>query len=84
MGGGENMNSYGKFDEYVGLAVQDAERASEIVAKSFYKILRKNGFSDAQIINVANNILDCLIQTLDSYTKREKSKENPSIEQLTG
>ena len=78
------MNSYGKFDEYVGLAVKDAERASEIVAKSFYKILRKNGFSDAQIINVANNILDCLIQTLDSYTKREKSKENPSVDQLTG
>ncbi len=78
------MNSYGKFDDYVGLAVRDAERASEIVAKSFYKILRKNGFTDSQIINVANNILDCLIHTLDSYEERKKSKEKPSIKQMTG
>jgi hypothetical protein len=78
------MHSYGKFDEYVGLAVKDAERASEIVAKSFYKILRKNGFNDAQIINVANNILDCLIQTLDSYKERGESKKSPSINQMTG
>lgn len=78
------MDSYGKFDDYVGVAVRDAERASEIVAKSFYKILRKNGFTDSQIINVANNILDCLILTLDSYKERKKSKEKPSIKQMTG
>jgi predicted transcriptional regulator len=78
------MNSYGKFDEYVGLAAKDAAKASEIVAKSFYKILRKNGFSDAQIINVANNILDCLIQTLDSYKERERSKESPPIKRMKG
>ncbi len=78
------MNSYGKFDEYVGLAAKDAARASEIVAKSFYKILRKNGFSDAQIINVANNMLDCLIQTLDSYKERKRSKKDPSTKQMKG
>ncbi len=71
------MSTYGKFDVYVKLAINDSEKASEIVAKSFYKILRKNGFTDAQIINVANSILDCLIQTLDSY--RERAGEGKDV-----
>ena len=72
-------HSYGKFDEYVTTAVNNTEKASELVAKSFYKILRKNGFNDAQIINVANNILDCLIQTLGNY-KEKKNIENIKVE----
>lgn len=64
------MTSYGKFDEYVRIAISDSEKASEVVAKSFYKILRKNGFNNNQIISVANNILDCLIQTLVTYKER--------------
>jgi len=64
------MTSYGKFDEYVKMAVNSSKDASEVVAISFYKILRKNGFNDNQIINVANNILDCLIRTLESYKER--------------
>ncbi len=64
------MTSHGKFDEYVKMAVNSSKDASEVVAISFYKILRKNGFNDNQIINVANNILDCLIRTLESYKER--------------
>ena len=70
---------YGKFDAYVTAAVNNTEKASELVAKSFYKILRKNGFNDAQIINVANNLLDCLIQTLGNY-KEKKSMKNIKVE----
>lgn len=64
------MTSYGTFDEYVRMAVNSSKDASQVVAISFYKILRKNGFNDNQIINVANNILDCLIRTLESYKER--------------
>lgn len=78
------MNAFGKFDEYVNLATKDAEKAAEIVAKSFYKILKKNGFTDAQIVNVANTILDCLIQTLENYREKkgidETSHENIQLE----
>ncbi len=70
------MSSYGKFDEYVKMAAQDAEQASVVVAKSFYKILRKNGFTDAQIFNVANNLLDCLIQTLESYGDKKRLQKD--------
>ena len=62
--------SYRKFDEYVEDAVNNTDHASELVARSFYKILRKNGFSDARIINTANHILDCLIKSLDGYKEK--------------
>lgn len=68
------MKSYGKFDQYVSLAVKDQEKASEIVARSFYKILKKNGFSDSQIINVASNVLGCLIEALEGYRTRKEAR----------
>lgn len=68
--GGQVKGSYRKFDEYVEDAVNNTDKASELIAKSFYKILRKNGFSDSRIINTANNILDCLIKSLDGYKEK--------------
>lgn len=63
-----------KFDQLVKLAARDTEKAAEIVARSFYKILRRNGFADDQIIGVANSILDCLILTLDGYKEKSEKK----------
>lgn len=67
---GNALKSYGIFDDYVSMAIKDQEKASEFIAKSFYKILRKNGFTDSQIINVANNLLGCLISALEGYKER--------------
>ncbi len=69
------MKSYGKFDEYVSIAIENQGKAAEIVARSFYKILRKHGFTDSQIINVANNMLDCLIGALEGYKAKKDSSE---------
>lgn len=77
------MDTYKKFDEYVEYAINNSDRASELVAKSFYKILRKNGFNNTQIINTANNILDCLIKSLDGYKEKitteseKKTRKHP-------
>lgn len=68
--GGQGKGSYKKFDEYVEDAVNNTDHASELIARSFYKILRKNGFSDSKIINTANHILDCLIKSLDGYKEK--------------
>jgi glycosylphosphatidylinositol transamidase (GPIT) subunit GPI8 len=68
------MDVNGNFEELVKLSAKDTDRASKIVAKSFYKVLRKNGFTDDQIISVANNILECLIQALAGY--KEKSEKS--------
>ena len=64
---GRSIESYKRFDEYVDDAIKNTDHASELIARSFYKILRKNGFNNSQIINTANNILDCLIKSLDGY-----------------
>jgi hypothetical protein len=72
------MNPHGKIDDYVKLAAKDAEKASETVAKSFYKILKRNGFTDAQVINVASTIIDCLTQTLEQYKDKKGIKEKSS------
>ena len=69
-----------KFGQLVKLAASDTEKAAEIVAKSFYKILRRNGFTDDQIIAVANSMLDCLILTLDSYKEKSEKKMKSRIE----
>ena len=38
------------------------------------------GFSDDQIISVANNILDCLVQTLDGYKEKSEKRIKPHTE----
>ena len=73
------MNSYRKFDEYVEYAINNTDHASELISRSFYKILRKNGFSDSQIINIANGILDCLIKSLNGY-KEKISKSDGEVD----
>ena len=68
--GDQGKGSYKRFDEYVEDVVNNTDHASELIARSFYKILRKNGFSNSNIINTANNILDCLIKSLDGYKEK--------------
>ncbi|MFA6146752.1 MAG: hypothetical protein WC899_00900 [bacterium] len=68
--GDRGKGSYKRLDEYVEYAVSNSDHASELIARSFYKILRKNGFSDKQIINTANNLLDCLIKSLEGYKEK--------------
>ena len=71
------MEQNEKFNKLVNMAHSDTERAAEIIAKSFYKILRKSGFSDDQVISVASNILDCLLQTLDGYKEASEKRVRP-------
>ena len=64
-----------QMDKVIQLAVVDPERAARVVARSFYKVLRRNGFSDDQIIAVANNILDCLLESLDGYKQKSQAEQ---------
>ncbi|UCF29804.1 MAG: hypothetical protein JSV26_06810 [bacterium] len=51
-------------ERIVEISAQDQERAARLVARSFYKILRQNGFTQNQIINVAEHLLDGLIRDM--------------------
>lgn len=73
------MEERKQMDRVIQMAAEDPERAARIVAKSFYKVLRKNEFSDDQIIAVANNILDCLIDSLAGYKKKSALEQEEAI-----
>ena len=73
------MIQHNQMDKIIHLAAADAEKAARIVARSFFKVLKKNGFSDDQIIAVASSILDCLIQSLDGYMQKSVSREGCRI-----
>ncbi len=67
------MNPTDRFSNLVDLAPEDSKKSAEKVARSFYKILRKRGFDNKQIISVATNMLDCLVQALNGF--KEKSTD---------
>lgn len=65
------------FEKIVDLAAHDTKKGARIVAKVFYKILRKKGFSENQIIDIATNMLNCLINSLNGCEKKfENAKQN--------
>ena len=69
------MDQHQHMDKIIRLAAEDSEKASRLIARSFYKVLRKNGFTDDQIISVANNMLDNLIESLDGYKNKSAIKD---------
>ena len=58
------------FEKIVDLAAHDTKKGARIVAKVFYRILRKKGFSENQVIDIATNMLNCLIDSLDGCEKK--------------
>ncbi len=60
------------FESIVKVAAQDTQKGSEIVARMFYRILRRNGFTKNQIIDIASDMLNCLIKSLNNYEERTK------------
>jgi len=61
------------FERIVSLVSKDTRKGSEIVAKLFYRILRKNGFTEGQIIKISATLLDCLTKSFKGY--KEKVEE---------
>lgn len=68
------MNS-SEFERLVDASSADAEKGAEIIAKTFYRTLRKNGFSERQIICVGTTIISCLIDHLREYEQRVEQKD---------
>lgn len=56
--------SHSNLERIIALAAKDSKKGARVAAKIFYRILRKNGFMDNQIINIATNILSCLTESL--------------------
>jgi hypothetical protein len=50
----------------------DRDRAGKVVARAFYKILRRNGFSQGDIMGVAGYLLDGVIGEIKVNGKEKK------------
>ncbi len=69
--------NYSNIDKVINIAAKDTKKGARVVAKVFYRILRKKGFSENQIIDIATNILNCLIESLKGYEhKIENAKKH--------
>ena len=58
---GKTEKSCGAMERIVEVCARDQERAARFVARSFYKVLRRNGFSKNQVIDVASHLIDALV-----------------------
>lgn len=56
------MNTQQHMENEIERAVQTTEEAAELMGRSLYRLLKKNGYDQKQVINVAGYILDGLIQ----------------------
>ena len=43
------------------------ERVSVLVARAFFRELRRQNFSDSQVVRVASELIDCLNKSLEGY-----------------
>ena len=55
------------------MSVGDRDKTGRIVARSFYKILRQNEFTHAEIMDVTGHILDGVIKDMKANGKDRKS-----------
>ena len=55
------------------MSADDREKTGKVVARSFYNILRENGFTQADIMDVAGHILDGVIKDMKNNGKDKES-----------
>lgn len=65
------MNTQQHIENEIERAVQTTEEAAELMGRSLYRLLKKNGYDKNQVINVTGFILDGLIH--DSGENSEES-----------
>jgi len=72
------MKNCETLDRMLQMSAGDREKTGRIVARSFYNILRRNGFTQAQIMDVAGQLLDGVIK--DMKVNGKDRDETASIE----
>jgi hypothetical protein len=65
-------------EKMIRLSADDRDRASKVVARSFFRILAKNGFTHSDIMDFAGNLLDEVMR--DMGASGEKTIRPETIE----
>ena len=51
---------------------ENSDKPARILARTFFKELRENGYSDAQILFFSSEMIDCLNKDLTKVTQDRK------------
>jgi hypothetical protein len=62
------------------MSAGDREKTGKVVARSFYNILRQNGFTQAEIMEVTGHILDGVIK--DIKVNGKDKEQSGSVTEL--
>ena len=57
----------------------DPERATKILAKTLFKELMKNGFSNKDIVNFSKEMLECMALEMKKNTSTEASNSKDRL-----
>ena len=74
------MNQCDTMEKMLQLSPDNRERASKVVARSFYRVLARNGFSHSDIMNFAGNLLDEVMK--DMGTGEGEIDDQPDIDEV--
>lgn len=66
------MKKCDTLEKMLKLSAGDRERTGKVIARSFYKLLRQNGFTQAEIMDVAGYLLDGVIGDMKTNGKDKK------------
>ena len=75
------MKNCDTLEKMLRLSAGDRERAGKVIARSFYKLLCQNGFTQAEIMDVAGYLLDGVIG--DMRTKGKDREDTAVMEDLS-
>ena len=67
------MKNCETLERMLNMSAGDREKTGKIVARSFYKILRENEFTHAEIMDVTGHILDGVIKDMRANGKDKVS-----------
>ena len=67
------MRNCETLEKMLKMSPDDRRKAGKVVARSFYKILRKNGFTHGDIMNFAGDLLDGVIREIEKEKRADKS-----------
>ena len=67
------MKNCRTLEKMLQLSSGDRTRAGKVVARTFFKVLRRNGFSHSDIMTVAGHLLDGVIREMQGNVKDRKN-----------
>ena len=67
------MKNCETIEKVLQMSSEDRAKASRVVARSFFKMLRRNGFSQGEIMNFTGHLLDEVIRDMKLNGEKQQA-----------